>query len=128
MSDNKQKTGTFTRIIKHTIFVLSNGLEMVSGSKFNWEFKNISTCIDDKIDYCIPDKVLSISFIKDSSHYICNWYPSRKTLIITSNVAHSFDTTLSFACELELAETIVNSFIEANDLEIIPLYKKYNNV
>ena len=122
MSDDKtskDKTEVFTVDTVWDTFISPNGLKMLKGDKFNWRIeKNDQSFV-----------IECVNFIKDVTYYTCAWYPKTKMLflLITSTNCNS-DNVISFSTSFEMAEVIVECFIKANNVELVPLHKKENNV
>ena len=92
-------------------------IEFVEGKNFRWELKPVFAIDNDQFHH-------HISFHGDGDFYGCSWMEGRLSI---SNMAYSSDCSIGFACNLELAETIVMSFAKANKYEIMPLFKKEMN-
>lgn len=99
-------------------FTASNGIPMIEGRNFNWQKSKI---------YADPESTewfYSIGFhTNDGGMWQCGYYHEEGNLYI-SDMAYSSNTSIKIACTLEMAEDIVMGFMEANDLELMPLYDK----
>ena len=118
----KDKTGVFVTSNEWDTFICPNGLEMVKGNKFNWQLKEVTTWKERpyvSISMHNNGKALFTEFIKGTIYHVCTWYPNTRVLIINDPY-----NSISLSTSFEMAEIMVESFIKANNLELMPLYKK----
>lgn len=130
MNENKASKDRAGVFIVHTMwdtFISPNNLKMVKGDRFNWEIKEMTSWEQHRRGSVpIRDQVFAIEFVKfdkNAIHYSCVWYPKTSILVIA---VHSSDNTISLSTSFDMAETVVEGFIKANNLELMPLYKKQN--
>ena len=104
--------------MKSKEYTSSNGVEMIEGDTLNWQ----------KYSY-YEDKeepfILYMAVGKPSKMYGVNYHYDKDFVTIFENDYDS-ENSMSFSCKnIEEAERLVVSFVDANeDFEILPLYRK----
>jgi len=98
-------------------FRSSNGIDMIEGKHFNWEKKNVF------FDDTLGEWYRHIGFHSEGEIWACNYYEDENKLYI-SNSSYSSTTSISFVCDIDLAEEIVMAFVKSSKFTIQPLYDK----